>query len=66
MNRFHFDKLNWILLLVGVLLMIAAFIIMGSGDNTVSPLLLTIVYLIIFPWAIMRGFKAREDDPKQE
>ncbi|MCD4829572.1 MAG: hypothetical protein K8R90_09125 [Candidatus Cloacimonetes bacterium] len=62
MNRFHFDKINWILLIAGIVLMVVAFIVMGTGDKTLSPLLLALVYLVIFPWAILRGFKPHDEN----
>ncbi len=67
MQRFRFDTFNWILLGIGLAMMIAGFIVMGTGDKTLSPVLLVLAYLVVFPWAIMRGFKARngESGPKE-
>ncbi|MCF8242434.1 MAG: DUF3098 domain-containing protein [Melioribacteraceae bacterium] len=55
----YFDKSNYILLATGVVIVIIGFFLMAQGpwDNpvsmTISPLVLLVAYLIIFPLSIM-------------
>jgi hypothetical protein len=55
--RFVWKPLNKILLILGILLTIAGYLVMGSGDKTISPVILVIAYVIIFPAAIISGLK---------
>ena len=58
--RFVFNKLNAILLIAAIIITIAGYIIMGTGDKTISPILLIIAYVILFPAAIIIGTKKKE------
>lgn len=60
--KFVFTKLNMILLIVAILTTIAGYIIMGTGDKTISPILLIIAYIILFPAAIIVGTKKEEKE----
>jgi len=62
MMKFVFTKLNMILLIVAILTTIAGYIIMGTGDKTISPILLIIAYIILFPAAIIVGTKKEEKE----
>ncbi len=53
--KFVFNKLNAILLIVAILVTIAGYIIMGTGDKTISPISLILAYVILFPAAIIAG-----------
>jgi len=55
--RFIWKQLNKILLILGILLTIVGYLIMGSGDKTISPVILVVAYVIVFPAAIISGFK---------
>jgi multisubunit Na+/H+ antiporter MnhB subunit len=55
--KFHFGKLNAILFIVGILFLIVGYIIMGTGDKTISPIMLVIAYAVIFPLSLLIGFK---------
>ena len=55
--RFVWKPLNKILLILGILLTIAGYLVMGSGDKTISPVILVVAYVVIFPAAIISGFK---------
>ncbi|MBN1327448.1 MAG: hypothetical protein JW996_05825 [Candidatus Cloacimonetes bacterium] len=58
--KFHFGRLNLILLLAGIITVAAGYIIMSTGDKTLSPVLLIIAYVIIFPAAIL--IKSKNSD----
>ncbi len=60
--KFVFNKLNVVLLIAAVLITIIGYIIMGTGDKTISPILLIIAYVVLFPAAIMAGTKKKEKD----
>ena len=60
--KFVFNKLNVILLIAAIVVTVIGYIIMGTGDNTVSPILLIIAYVVLFPAAIMAGAKKKSDN----
>ena len=53
--KFIFTKINIIILIVAIIITIVAYIIMGTGDKTISPILLIISYVVLFPLAIIVG-----------
>lgn len=61
------EKNNWLLFGAGIVLLIVGYFIMAGGSFldanslTVSPLILLVAYLIIFPLAILK--KAKKQDP---
>lgn len=54
-KRFVFDKTNMYLLILGIVMLIIGYFLMAQGDITISPILLIIAYLIIFPLSIIWG-----------
>jgi hypothetical protein len=58
--KFIFNKTNVILLIVAILMTIVGYIIMGTGDKTISPIILIIAYVVLFPAAIMAGTKNKD------
>lgn len=54
-DKLIFSKLNIIIFIVGIVILTLGYIIMSTGDITISPILLVIAYLIIFPLAILIG-----------
>ena len=60
-KRFVFDKTSITLLVLGIIGLIIGYLVMATGDITLSPIILTITYLILFPAAIIAGlFKRKE------
>ena len=55
--KFHFGKLNTILFILGIVFLIIGYIIMGTGDKTVSPIMLVVAYVGLFPLSLLLGFK---------
>jgi len=53
--KFVFNKKNKILLILAIIMLIIGYIIMGTGDKTISPILLIIAYVVLIPAAIMTG-----------
>lgn len=58
--RFVFNKTNSTLLICGILATIIGYIIMGTGDKTISPIILIIAYVVLFPAAIVAGTKKKD------
>ncbi len=58
--RFVFNKTNSTLLIIAILATIVGYIIMGTGDKTISPIILIIAYVVLFPAAIMAGTKKKD------
>jgi len=56
MKRFVFTKLNSTLLILGVLLLIIGYSLMRTGDTVLSPIILVVSYVVIFPLAVISGF----------
>ncbi|MDY6915877.1 MAG: hypothetical protein SVM86_06150 [Candidatus Cloacimonadota bacterium] len=55
--KFVWKPLNKLLLILGIILTIVGYIIMGTGDKIVSPVILIITYVVIFPAAIISGLQ---------
>ncbi|NQV16968.1 MAG: hypothetical protein HQ534_00265 [Armatimonadetes bacterium] len=55
--KFVFKKINAILLIIAILATVIGYIIMGTGDKTISPIILIIAYVVLFPVAILYGTK---------
>lgn len=62
MERFQFGKSNKIILLIAVILTIIGYVIMGTGDSVISPIILVIAYVILFPLGIMIGFMKKNKE----
>ncbi len=58
--KFKFNKINIILLIIAIITTVIGYIIMGTGDITISPILLIIAYVVLFPAAIIVGTKKKE------
>ena len=58
--KFEFNKINIILLIIAIITTVIGYIVMGTGDITISPILLIIAYVILFPAAIIVGTKKKE------
>ncbi len=53
--KFIFSRINTIILIVAIIITVAAYIIMRTGDKVISPVLLIIAYVVLFPLAIITG-----------
>ncbi len=57
-----FGKRNYILFAVGLLVIIAGFIFLGTGDTVFAPILLVLGYCVIIPLAIIIKDKKKEPE----
>lgn len=48
-NKFKFKGKSIGLFVVGILLIAIGYIFMARGDITISPILLTVAYVVVFP-----------------
>jgi len=68
LSKLPFDKWNYGLFLIGLLVVILGFVIMARGDLestqslTVAPIVLLVGYLVIIPIAIMFQKKSKQSD----
>ena len=60
--RFVFEKKNRFLLILAILFTVAGYVVMGTGDKTISPILLIIAYVILFPAALLSGWRTSRHD----
>ena len=60
--RFIFEKKNQILLILAIIVTIAGYVVMGTGDKIISPILLIIAYVVLFPAALLIGWKKSKHD----
>ncbi len=65
-KKFIFNRQSIILFIIGIILLITGYIFMAAGDITVSPILLIIAYVIIFPLAILIGLFKRSGSKDQD
>jgi len=66
-KRFVFDKVNTILFVFGLLLLVIGYAAIAAGDRTLSPIILVIAYIIVFPAAILWGaLKKRKDNSENK
>jgi hypothetical protein len=60
--KFVFTRINVIILIIAIIITVLAYIIMGTGDKTISPILLIISYVVLFPLAIIIGTNKQKQD----
>ncbi len=60
--KFVFNKTNTIILIIAIITTVVGYIIMGTGDKTISPVLLIIAYVILFPASIIIGTKKKKSN----
>jgi membrane protein YdbS with pleckstrin-like domain len=65
-KKFIFNKTSIMLFILGIILLITGYLFMAAGDITVSPILLIIAYIIVFPLAILVGIFRKNYTQKKE
>ncbi|PID28030.1 MAG: hypothetical protein CSB55_06735 [Candidatus Cloacimonadota bacterium] len=53
MKRLQFGKINIVLFVLSVILLIVGYAIMATGDDEISPVILTITYIVLLPLSIL-------------
>ncbi len=59
-DRLQLGRINFLLLLLAAILLIAGYIIMSFNEINVSPLLLALVYVVLIPFALLYKGKSKE------
>jgi hypothetical protein len=59
--KFIFTKTNLVLFILGIIGLVVGYGIMGKGDSVLSPIILVVTYVIVFPAAILTGLKKKGD-----
>ena len=52
-KKLNLSKLNYRILILGIVLITTGYIIMKTGDHTISPIILIIAYCIVIPIALL-------------
>jgi len=52
-NKLHLNRINFILLLIAAIVLVAGYIIMSFNEISLSPVLLVIAYALIIPFALL-------------
>ncbi len=53
MKNFNFDKENWVLLIVSLVLLVLGYILMGFELVSASSVVLIIAYLVLIPLSLL-------------
>lgn len=53
MERFNFTKTNLIILILAIVLLVVGYIVLSTGDRTISPIILVISYVVLIPLAFL-------------
>lgn len=61
-----FTKLNAFLLVLAIAVTVIGYMVMGTGENTISPILLIIAYAILFPASILAGINKHDEEDIEE
>ncbi len=52
-NKLHLNRINFILLLIAAIVLVAGYIIMSFNEISLSPILLVFAYAVIIPFALL-------------
>ncbi|MFP4459552.1 MAG: hypothetical protein ACLFSQ_08210 [Candidatus Zixiibacteriota bacterium] len=56
-----FKSVNYILFVIGIIMIAMGFVLLHSGSMTLAPLILVLAYCVVIPLAIMWGARHDED-----
>jgi hypothetical protein len=65
-GSFVLGQRNAILLMVGILIIVIGYILLGKGSITAAPLLLVLGYCVVVPLSIILWIKRPEDKQKPD
>ena len=61
-DRLNLSKGNYFMLAVAIVILALGFFIMSKNDITVSPLLVTLSYVVLIPFALLYNFKKKDKE----
>lgn len=59
---FGLGPTNWALLGVGLVLIVAGYVLLDRGSITAAPVLLTLGYVVLLPAGLLFGYRESEAD----
>jgi len=66
-DRLHLGFINYMLLLAAVVVLTIGYLVMNTGDSVISPILLTIAYVILIPLSLLlKPNYPKQETPKEE
>jgi membrane protein YdbS with pleckstrin-like domain len=60
MDKLHFSKKNSLVLLIAIVLLTIGYLILNTGDITISPIILVFAYCVVIPLSFIIGTKKKE------
>ena len=60
-NKLHLNRINFILLLIAAIVLVAGYIIMSFNEISLCPILLVFAYAVIIPFALLYQPKKNSD-----
>ncbi|HAN41315.1 MAG TPA: hypothetical protein GX398_00725 [Candidatus Cloacimonetes bacterium] len=60
MNKLNLGKTNFIILIIAAVLLAVGYFIMAQNDVFISPIILSLVYVVIIPFALL--YKPKDKD----
>ncbi|MGI6197516.1 MAG: hypothetical protein ACOYIS_00105 [Candidatus Cloacimonadaceae bacterium] len=60
MDKLNLGKINFIILIIAAILLVVGYFIMSLNDIVISPVLLSLVYVVIIPFALLYKPKNKE------
>ncbi len=60
MDKLNLGKVNFIILIIAAVLLVVGYFIMSLNDIVISPVLLSLVYVVIIPFALLYKPKNKE------
>ncbi len=52
-ERLHLGKANYLILIISAIVLILGYVILSFNEITISPIILSIAYVIIIPFALL-------------
>ncbi|HPV14103.1 MAG TPA: hypothetical protein PL126_00470 [Candidatus Cloacimonadota bacterium] len=60
MDKLNLGKVNFLILIIAAVLLVVGYFIMAMNDIVISPLILSLVYAVIIPFALLYKPKDKE------
>lgn len=61
-DRLNLSKGNYIMLVVALVVLTLGYFVMSTNDITISPLLVTLAYVALIPFALLFNFQKKDKE----
>jgi uncharacterized membrane protein len=61
-DRLNMSKGNFLMLAVALIVLTLGYFVMGKNDITISPLLVTLSYVVLIPFALLFDFQKKDKE----